>query len=196
MPDNNGDLLFRYKSMDTTDAVEHTLDILKKQRLYCPRIVSFNDPFECRANISFEALPKVKNARAKERLKKENPGMTDADAEKLAPKRWKQVEKVGWKEALHWLQHDIGVISFSEINDDILMWSHYGGGHNGICIEFRYTVRDHADFFAKAQRVEYQQQLPKVNFYTASSTKIGLAEKAFCPFSLCDQPAVSAQRYQ
>jgi len=108
-------------------------------------------------------------------LKKENPGMTDADAEKLAPTRWKQAEKGVRKEALHWLQHDIGVISFSEINDNILMWSHYAGGHNGICVEFRYTDRDHADFFAKAQRVAYKEKLPIVNFYTASPIKIAKA---------------------
>ena len=31
---------------------------------------------------------------------------------------------------------ELGVISLSEINDDILMWSHYAEGHTGFCIEF------------------------------------------------------------
>jgi len=31
---------------------------------------------------------------------------------------------------------EFGVICLSEINDDILMWSHYTDGHTGFCIEF------------------------------------------------------------
>ena len=31
---------------------------------------------------------------------------------------------------------ELTVICFSEINDDILMWSHYTQGHTGFCIEF------------------------------------------------------------
>jgi len=30
----------------------------------------------------------------------------------------------------------LAVICFSEVNDDILMWSHYTQGHTGFCIEF------------------------------------------------------------
>jgi hypothetical protein len=31
---------------------------------------------------------------------------------------------------------ELGVICLSEINDDILMWSHYANGQTGLCIEF------------------------------------------------------------
>jgi len=31
---------------------------------------------------------------------------------------------------------ELGVICLSEINNDILMWSHYSNGHTGFCIEF------------------------------------------------------------
>jgi len=31
---------------------------------------------------------------------------------------------------------ELGVVCFSEINNDILMWSHYADGHSGFCIEF------------------------------------------------------------
>ncbi|MBC2704411.1 DUF2971 domain-containing protein [Desulfobacula sp.] len=31
---------------------------------------------------------------------------------------------------------EMPVICFSEVNDDILMWSHYSQGHTGFCIEF------------------------------------------------------------
>ena len=31
---------------------------------------------------------------------------------------------------------DFGVLCFSEINNDILMWSHYSDGHKGFCLKF------------------------------------------------------------
>jgi len=31
---------------------------------------------------------------------------------------------------------ELGVVCLSEINNDILMWSHYADGHTGFCIEF------------------------------------------------------------
>ena len=154
--------------MATPDAKSHMLDILDKQRLYCPAPVSFNDPFECQAEISFKAPLSVKNGCAKERLMKEKPNMTEAEAEIRAPARWQQVEQDGPKEFLRWLQYDTGVVSFSILKNDILMWAHYAGSHNGVCIEFRCTDEGHVDFFAQAQPVQYQQHLPKVNFYTTN----------------------------
>jgi hypothetical protein len=162
----SGAILFKYRSMATETERNYTLDILDNHRLYCPAPASFNDPFECKAEISFKAPINVKNKRAKERLMKEKPHITEAEVEALAPDRWQQVEKKDPEEFPRWLQYDTGVVSFSEINDDILMWSHYAGRHNGVCIEFSCANRDHVDFFARIFRVHYQEKLPSVNFYT------------------------------
>jgi hypothetical protein len=152
-----------------------TLDIIENQRLYCPAPNLLNDPFECQANISFDAPLEVKNERAKERLMKENFEMTETEAKQHATVRWTQVEEGGIKGALSWLYKDWGVISFSAIKDNILMWSHYAGSHNGICIEFRRCLDEkhanfgeHVNFFAQAHEVQYSQNLPTVNFYTTS----------------------------
>jgi hypothetical protein len=164
---NDGDVLFKYKSMVTAETAAHTLDILKDQRLFCPSPDSFNDPFECQANISFDAPVEVKNERAKEQLMKENPNMTEAEAEAQTSGRWQQVEKNdNCQEFRRWLYSDTGVVSFSTVKDDILMWAHYAGGHDGVCIEFRCTDKSHVDFFGQAHPVEYRKELPKINFYT------------------------------
>ena len=34
------------------------------------------------------------------------------------------------------LEDEYGITCFSEVNDDILMWSHYADSHRGICLEF------------------------------------------------------------
>ncbi len=50
-----------------------------------------------------------------------------------------------------------GVTCFSETNDNLLMWSHYGGQYKGFCLEFR------TDFepFSKLQGVSYVTEMPQ-----------------------------------
>jgi hypothetical protein len=43
---------------------------------------------------------------------------------------------------------ELGVVCLSEINNDILMWSHYADGHTGFCIEFeRSEINPTGNFF-------------------------------------------------
>ena len=52
-----------------------------------------------------------------------------------------------------------GVTCFSECNDNLLMWSHYGGSYRGFCLEFR------TDFepFTTLKKVNYSQSFPKID---------------------------------
>jgi hypothetical protein len=160
------DVLYKYGSMATQEAKEHTLDILDNLRLYCASPESFNDPFECQAVISFDAPTDIKNELAKNHIMEEKPGISEMEARRLAPPKWQWVESNGEAEFCRWLREDTGVISFSACRDDILMWSHYAGSHDGICIEFKCTDEKHVDFLSQAHQVRYTQQRPIVNFYT------------------------------
>jgi len=47
----------------------------------------------------------------------------------------------------------------SQINDNILMWSHYADGHKGICLEFDFLF----DPFKKARKVIYSRGFPSID---------------------------------
>lgn len=163
------EVLYKYRSMATAQAVTHTLDILDHHRLYCAPPSSFNDPFECRCELSFEAREETKNERAKRWLLEHRPDLSEEQAATLAPERWRTMEERTGNEQLHEvLRDDLGIVSFGPQPDDILMWSHYAGRHNGICLEFRPTRLEHVEFFGQAQRVRYQRRMPAINFYTTS----------------------------
>jgi len=49
-----------------------------------------------------------------------------------------------------------GVISFTEVVDNILMWSHYANSHKGVAVEFN----PKHDYFHSIQRVRYTTQRP------------------------------------
>ena len=55
----------------------------------------------------------------------------------------------------------IGICCFSEIYDNVLMWSHYADSHRGVCLQFEGT--SHTPFFGMAQKVRYQIEYPIVN---------------------------------
>ena len=57
---------------------------------------------------------------------------------------------------------DAGVCSFGIEGQNILMWSHYGACHTGVCFQFE-VARDPATFL-QAVRVEYDQNFPTVNW--------------------------------
>jgi hypothetical protein len=47
-----------------------------------------------------------------------------------------------------------GIVCFSKVRDDILMWGHYADKHRGLSLEFEGS--DNCLFFGEAQPVEYE----------------------------------------
>jgi hypothetical protein len=58
------------------------------------------------------------------------------------------------------LDERVGVLSLTEVPDDILMWSHYTNGHAGICLEF--DVGTYRDRFPNLGTVRYQGEYPEI----------------------------------
>jgi len=56
--------------------------------------------------------------------------------------------------------------------DNVLMWSHYASGHTGICIKFQKRSTDHFVFFGDASKVNYQDDVPIVNWYKHDKMEI------------------------
>ncbi|WP_044204224.1 DUF2971 domain-containing protein [Flammeovirga sp. OC4] len=54
---------------------------------------------------------------------------------------------------------NIGVCCFSKSFDNLLMWSHYGDCHKGICLEFDDSIEP----FSKGRNVIYENHFPSIN---------------------------------
>lgn len=52
-----------------------------------------------------------------------------------------------------------GISCFSEVNDELLMWSHYGGKYKGFCLEFDTSH----PLFEKMRKVNYSTQMPRID---------------------------------
>jgi hypothetical protein len=103
-------ILYKYKSLEKFDEVS---DLLLTKRLYCPTPSQLNDPLEGVLGIDI-----------------------NEDLRGLDDKLSKAFE--------YWMAHDqrlnkYRVCSFSEDPASMLMWSYYGAGHSGMCLELDVT---------------------------------------------------------
>lgn len=167
------DQLFKYRSLAGDEDIDHVADIFVNERLYCAPPSSFNDPFDCRYRLSFHARREQKVKRAMEVIRRQQPSTSRTHVRRQATQRWRDVEKA-FKSGENKIDLDEwGLCTLSEVNDDILMWSHYADSHRGICIGF--TCRDvsHVDLFA-AFPVEYLDgnDIPEINLYTTPREQI------------------------
>jgi len=125
--------LYKYKSLEG-DGFKHTQGIFATSKIYLPHVNQFNDPFEGKFRLHQELPEGDRYAKFLSRA-----------ASAIAT--WYMVGRVSDKACLFCL---------SERRDDILLWSHYAGCHEGICIEFDTTVEGSP--FSACQKVEYRPE--------------------------------------
>lgn len=143
-------VLYKYRGYDT-----RTLRMLERPELYYADPASFNDPFDCQATVG-----KTKSiSRARELLTElvdsNNPKKTDAGQKRIEDIDYQSTDDSGFysrktnltdrKLSLYINEidievsksfHNTGVLSLCASWDNVLMWSHYGDLHNGICIGY------------------------------------------------------------
>ncbi|MFL1484787.1 DUF2971 domain-containing protein [Marinobacter sp. LN3S78] len=121
---------------------------------------SLNDPFECKPHYREpESDDERRLVLAKLYGVLREYGMPDHEA---------QARIVGCAlnpALLSQLLHQTGLDTFAELrmfsfttsNENLLMWSHYGASHTGVCIEFDASIWPIAD----ARKVKYQTEYPQ-----------------------------------
>lgn len=65
-----------------------------------------------------------------------------------------------------------GIVSFSSVNDDLLLWSHYGTSHRGLCFEFD---SNSDSLLSTVREVKYVDRVPT---YDPSDEDLVLCSKA------------------
>lgn len=165
-------VLHRYRSPD--DVHRGRLeDLLTCNRIWATSPTRFNDPYDCRARLSFDgsqqdwkrfltkqyakhfSLPRAQRRQAlrahmKERFW-EDP---DARSEILA----------GFQATID----SSGVLCLCESATNPLMWAHYALGHQGICLRFDTTALP----FSKAEPIRYQIDYPSASFRAEAREQI------------------------
>lgn len=157
----------RYRSLSDS-ARARTQRIVETGLHYFASPRSFNDPFDCRPNLTLAGTERAVREYLNGMWARQAPQVPEAerkaeiDAILRDPSRDPRIPENNGPLAVAYdifFAAQVGVLCLSEIHDDILMWSHYADCHKGICLIYETGY----EFFAHAQPVRYQRERPSVN---------------------------------
>jgi hypothetical protein len=170
--------LYRFTKLD-----EYFFHLLIRNEFRFASTKNFNDPYD--GNIEFA---RKDGAKTRKVLKRQIPwaiwdealAQTQGNDSQLRPVFKKLIKKnsaklmVSEHEYLAEMQeavYDVGVCCFSEVNNDLLLWSHYADSHHGICVG--YDVGTLRKTFNNIHPMHYSKQFPRVNVFNRNDiTKI------------------------
>lgn len=124
----------------------NTLGNLAQGKLWASPPSAFNDPFECR-------LQRADQSDSLSHLRAQNPNLASQSDKELIQMAIARYEKEFAK---------LGIICFSQLPDNILMWSHYTDHHRGICLGFADSPATPIE--RAVYPVEYTDDYPALRF--------------------------------
>jgi len=144
--------------------------MLERNELYFCASHGFNDPFDSRGRRSFEFTSDEELIKRFVPLECSRQNISEDEAVAyLKDMISSEMRRMGYLNANSALFQKLvlqgfGICCFSEIPNDILMWSHYAGGHTGFCLEF---ARADDNFLGYARKVTYPEddEFPSVDYW-------------------------------
>ena len=130
----------------------NSLAILINKRIWVAKPESLNDPFDCKIKFT---PPEITSDAFGNYLKR--TGRSTGNRQSNYKTFLEGLQKFREKDI-----NKFGVFSMSQINDNILMWSHYANQHEGFCIDFVRKKDNLLGDIKKTQPVEYDCNYPKV----------------------------------
>lgn len=153
-------------------ATDYTLKIFQDMRLWSAKPERFNDPFDCDLEMTkgiteADVMHTVQELHGKRRDKW--PTQIAKYVKTLFNRTGKftPAERARIDKEIQRVIDDnknSGVVCLSEVNDSILMWSHYAQNHTGICIEFDRTPDNPLGDPEICTPVEYSSKYPVIDF--------------------------------
>lgn len=152
--------LYKYESFNA-----QALENLKNHSLYFSSPSHFNDPYDC------AVFPSVKEPTDDDVERIRNYFLQNSETSEQAKLQFKKLTTSGLRVVLLRQGQNVldkavaefistnGVSCFSERNDSLLMWGHYGGRFKGFCLEFKTDQEP----LIKARQVKYFKEMPKVD---------------------------------
>ncbi len=165
--------LFRYRHLNGKHR-ERTKRILTESVLHFANPTTFNDPFDCKVHFQSSLSAKEIKRRYSEMIKKRRPDLNRKERRKEATDDIKTM-KPDWflsqiTAGLQSSVDNVGVLSLSATDRNILLWSHYAAGHTGLC--FKFIATNHTPFFGRALPVTYAQTYPEIDVLSPPDKQI------------------------
>ena len=148
-----------------------TEKIFQDERLWSSKPEQFNDPFDCDLEVTKGITEEdvMNTVRALHGHRDHWPpeivrfvdSLFDKDGKFTPAERARVDNEI---QAIIDDNKNSGVVCLSEVNDSILMWSHYAQNHTGLCIEFHRTPDSLLGDPEFCTPVQYSSKYPVIDF--------------------------------
>ncbi|MEC2714674.1 DUF2971 domain-containing protein [Bacillus cereus] len=181
--------LFKYRGVS-----KYSIENLKNDEVWFNQAANFNDPYECALMLGsyseqvamVGAYENIKNLggnlpRIPEVMELEKASFEfcklwfgESDMMEIDFKKEYRLHKGEYQENINQrvnkmikeLQQKMNIACFSEVNDSILMWSHYANNHEGFCIEYDFKKEGREEKIVdELQPVIYQDEVFNIGEY-------------------------------
>jgi hypothetical protein len=159
--------LYKFRGLDPNDltSVDRMKDFIVRSRLWLSSPFDFNDPFDMQAKVVIDGTILQQRRRFDEILKRRRLKSTERRKEIKRIFSETHEERTTYaRNALQETINEFGVYSFGGDPRNILMWSHYGSNHKGVCLQFEFA-RDLLTFFSLIEMV-YTKEYHTVKWTT------------------------------
>ena len=137
--------IFRYLTLN-----KYSESVLKKSEFYCTLPNEINDPFDSKGIFDYYGTEADYVKHFEICLRKHRLDLTESDIRHsietyINSKLWQSPEFLAklfqeFRASSEASFSNLGMVCFSKKKNNILMWSHYAGGHRGFCLEFDRTL--------------------------------------------------------
>lgn len=182
-PENYPEIVYKYRNWRD----QFQKDVLEKNHLFLTSPLYFNDPFDCRISKDYLSLNTPEKIRqyADAFIERQKISLIQMGKD-LETERQSLIEDLtndlrGFHESseayfFEKQNERYGILSLTKRWDSILMWSHYGDYHKGVCYGFWEEKLRESELFGKGGPVHYK---PDNNYPSISPIEERSMEQGF-----------------
>jgi Protein of unknown function (DUF2971) len=165
---NKPNIIYKYESFTVQSLIN-----LKAQSLYFCSPRSFNDPYDCAITATIRD-PSTDEIELIRQHYLNDQSLSVAVRQQFKSMPFDELKKAlingatkGVADVREKFLSTKGVTCFSECNDNLLMWGHYGGQYKGFCLAFNTSK----DLFTKLRQVRYIDVIPQIDIVDCTVNK-------------------------
>jgi hypothetical protein len=150
-------MLYKYQRINS-----FLFQLLIDNSLWFSKPCDFNDPFDVQFQLNLKSTKEQRDEAVKtlvNQMKSTNMYFNETLVYDTLSKRAEEIDldTIMNKNIYEEFQR-FGISCFSDIQDNILLWSHYSDGHKGLCLEFDFSQDEHIDGWL--WKVHYSNDYP------------------------------------
>ena len=160
--------IYKYTSLETAKIILETSSI----RFRAPS--TFNDPFEFSLDF-FDMYVSTKEFKERfDKVLRNQSDITSKKRKEILKNTTIDIFRKSYEATIEKQRHLVMVFCTSEVNDNILMWSHYANSHKGVCLGLKLPPLI-SSIDCLTMKVNYTDVIVPRKFYAADDHNRGLA---------------------